>query len=119
MTAIGIGAVVILLALVAVVAKLHDLRNKREGEALALQSRLSDAMLTDPALRGITVSPTVHVPVRRSAPIQVAVSGEVPGPEARDTVLRRLRQELGAAGREVEIDDRMTVLASPSAVHAA
>src|SRR5262245_61587455 len=91
--ALAMVAVGVLLAIIIVVAKLHDVRNRRETEALVLQSRLSDALLTERALQGTTVSPTVHAPLRRSAPLRVEVSGEVPSQELRAMILRRIERE--------------------------
>jgi hypothetical protein len=107
----AIVAMSVLLAIVIVMARLHDVRNKRETEGLALQSRLSDALLTERALQGMTVSPTVHAPLRRSAPLRVDVSGEVASEDLRAMVLRRIQREAAQTGRAIEIEDRLMVLA--------
>ena len=107
----AIVGVSVLVGIVIVVARLQDVRNKRETEALALQSRLSDALLADAAFQGMTVTPTVHVPLHRSAPIRIEVSGEVPDEALRAMVLRRIQWEAAQARRDFEIEDRMTVLA--------
>ena len=63
----GWGAAMFVLAILALIvilgalAKYRDMRNRREADALALQSRLSDALLTDQALDGFGVIPTVHI----------------------------------------------------------
>jgi uncharacterized membrane protein (DUF441 family) len=107
----AIVAMGVLLAIVIVMARLHDLRKRRETEALALQSRLSDALLTDRALQGMTVSPTVHAPLLRSAPLEVVITGEVASEDLHAMVLRRIQVEVAQARREVEIEDRLMVLA--------
>jgi hypothetical protein len=110
-----IVAVSVVLAIVIVAARLHDLRNRRETEALALQSRLSDALLTDRAFQGTTVTATVHAPLRQSAPLRVEVSGQVPSQDLRAMVLRRIQREAAQAGRAVEIEDRVMVLVPAAA----
>src|SRR5262245_41537937 len=105
----------VLRAMVIAMARLHDVRKKRETEALALQSRRSEALLTARALQGMTVSPTVRAPLRRSAPLEVEISGEVPSQEVREMILRRIQREAAQAGRPVEIEDRLMVLAPRSA----
>src|SRR6266849_1996114 len=57
--AILIAAVVIVLLLaVGVMVKLYDLRRKREDEAVALQARISDALMSEPALAAFPLAPT-------------------------------------------------------------
>jgi hypothetical protein len=107
----AIVAMGVLLAIVIVMARLHDLRKRRETEALALQSRLSDALLTDRSLQGMTVSPTVHAPLLRNAPLKVVVTGEVASEDLHAMVLRRIQAEVAQARREIEVEDRLMVLA--------
>jgi hypothetical protein len=102
-------AVLAMIVIMAAIAKYHDLRNRRETAALALQSRLSDALLTDQALDGLAVTPSVHVPMSGS-PAIVEITGEVPSPDAREQVLRAVSREAQAVRADVEIEDRMLVL---------
>jgi len=114
--ATGWGAAVFVLAILALivilgaVAKYHDMRNRREADALALQSRLSDMLLTDQALHGVAVTPTVHIPLSGSRPI-VEVTGDVPSPETRERVLRAVKREAQSlSADDVEIKDKLLVL---------
>ena len=102
-------AVLGLIVILAVVAKYRDLRNRRETDALALQSRLSDALLTDQVLHGFAVIPTVHIPLSGSRAI-VELTGHVPSPETRERVLRAVKREAQSLWADVEIQDRLLVL---------
>ena len=51
-----------LLVLVGVGVKLYDLKRKREAEGVHVQAQVSDALLRDPSLFGLAVTPTAHVP---------------------------------------------------------
>ena len=102
-------AVLGLIVVLAVIAKYRDLRNRREADALALQSRLSDALLTDQALDGFGVTPTVHIPLNGS-PAIVELTGHVPSPETRERVLRAVKREAQPLWADVEIQDRLLVL---------
>jgi hypothetical protein len=102
---VGLGLIVIL----ALVAKYRDLRDRREADALALQSRLSDTLLTDQALHGFAVIPTVHIPLNGSRAI-VELTGHVPSPGTRERVLRAVEREAQSLWADVEIQDRLLVL---------
>jgi hypothetical protein len=58
-------AIPALIVILAVLAKYRDVRNRREADAIALQSRPSDVLLADQALHGLAVTPTVHIPSER------------------------------------------------------
>lgn len=105
-TVVAIG----IIAILAAVAKLYDRRRTREADAVALQSRLSDLLLTERGLHGGTVTPTVVAPMWGRPRMTVEVSGEVPSPDARDMIIRKVRQEAQAAGRDVEVEDKLMVL---------
>ena len=111
-------AVLGLIVILAMIAKLYrDLRNSREADALALQSRLSDALLTDQALDGFGVIPTVHISLSGSR-ATVELTGHVLSPAARERVLRAVKREAQSLWAEVQIQDRLLVL-SPVRAHAA
>jgi hypothetical protein len=113
----GTGAFVVaavaiaLIVILGLVAKLYDRKGKREAEAVALQARLSDLMLTDRSLHGGSVTPTVHASLwgRRMV---IEVAGEVPSPEVRDLVMRKVRQEAQSIGQDIEIEDKLMVMPS-------
>jgi hypothetical protein len=111
----GWGAAMFVLAILALIvilgalAKYREMRNRREADALALQSRLSDALLTDQAFHGLAVTPTVHIPWSGSQAI-VELTGHVPSPEARERALRAVKREAQSLWADVEIQDRLLVL---------
>jgi hypothetical protein len=119
---IVIGIFVALFVVVAAIAKVHEVRRRREDEGLVLQARLSDVLLMDPRLSGVAVVPTVRVPVRKGSPVRIEVSGNVPSPEVRERALRVIRQEATRFAQyalDVEVDDRLSVLPPIGTRHAA
>lgn len=105
-----IGMVGVLLALfvaVGIAVKIYDAKRKREEQGVALQARLSDALLLTPNLTGIPVVASVHMPLRRSAPPLVELTGTVPTPEARETARRVVQRELD--GIDAQFEDKIAV----------
>jgi len=109
----AIAAVVVVVGLfmvIGVVVKLFDLKQKRESEAVQLQAQLSDALLREPSLAGLPLTPTVHVPMWRGTPATIELMGRVPTPELKDTVLRIVRDEAARIRSDVQIEDRLSVV---------
>ena len=102
-----------LLLLVGVGVKLYDLKRKRETEGVHLQAQVADALLRDPSLFGLAVTPTAHVPWWSGTPARLEVTGRVPSQEARDGVVRLVEQEALQLRSDVEIVDHLQV--DPSA----
>jgi hypothetical protein len=102
-------AILAVIVILGAFAKYRDMRNRREADALALQSRLSDVLLTDQALHGLAVTPTVHIPWSGSRAI-VELTGHVPSPEARERALRAVKREAQSVWADVDIQDRLLVL---------
>jgi hypothetical protein len=98
-----------LLVIVGVGVKLYDLKRKREAEGVHLQAQVSDALLRDPSLFGLAVTPTAHVPWWSGTPVRLEVVGRVPTAEARDRVLRLVDQEARQLRSDVEIVDLLQV----------
>src|SRR5206468_9018413 len=74
------------------------------------QAQLSDALLREPSLAGLPLTPTVHVPMRRGTPATIELMGRVPTPELKDTVLRIVRDEAARIRSDVQIEDRLSVV---------
>src|SRR3989454_3573022 len=102
---------------IGVVVKLFDLKQKRESEAVQLQAQLSDALLREPSLAGLPLTPTVHVPMWRGTPATIELMGRVPTPELKDTVLRIVRDEAARIRSDVQIEDRLSVVPTRSEEH--
>ena len=116
----AIAAVVVVVGLLVVIGlavKLFDLKRKRESEAVQLQAQLSDALLREPSLAGLPLTPTVHVPMWRGTPATIELTGQVPRPEAKDIALRLVRDEATRIRPDIEIVDRLSI--APAAAHAA
>ena len=104
-----------LLIIVGIGVKLYDLKRKRESEAVHLQAQVSDALLRDPNVFGLAVTPTAHVPWS-GHPVTLEVVGRVPTQEARDQVLRLVQAEARSVRPDVVIEDRLVVDASVARV---
>lgn len=105
-----VSMVAVLLALfvaVGIAVKIYDAKRKREEQGVALQARLSDALLLNPTLTGVPVVASVHMPLRRSSPPRVELTGTVPTPEARETARRVVQHELD--GINVDFEDKIVV----------
>ena len=72
--------------------------------------QLSDALLREPSLAGLPLTPTVHVPMWRGTPATIELMGRVPTPELKDTVLRIVRDEAARIRSDVQIEDRLSVV---------
>ena len=101
--------VMALIIAVGVAVKAYDVKRKREDEGIALQSRLSDALLSDPSLAGYPVTPTVHVPFSRHSPLTITLTGTVPSGVKRDKVMPLVKQLAMPYDGDYEyvIDDRL------------
>jgi len=82
-----------------------------------LQAQVSDALLREPSLAGLPLTPTVHVPTWTGTPATIEIMGRVSTPEVKDTVLRIVRDEAARIRSDVQIDDRLSVV--PTTVRAA
>jgi hypothetical protein len=100
--------VVALLIAVGVMVKLYDLRRKREDEAVALQARLSDALLADPSLSSLPLVPTVRIPMRGS-PVTVEIVGTVPRPEFRQAAVDLVVREAARSVKSYRVDARISI----------
>lgn len=111
---VGYGFLAFLLVIglavvVGIAAKVFDLKRKREDEGIALQSRLSDALLGDPSLAGLAVTPKVHVPFARRNRTVITLEGAVSSPARRDTALEIVMRTAAPFGDDYEIEDRLIV----------
>ena len=98
-----------LLVIVGIGVKLYDLKRKRETEAVHLQAQVSDALLRDPALFGLAVTPTAHVPLWAGTPVRLDITGRVPAPEIRERALHIIEQEARSIRPDVQVADKLEV----------
>ena len=107
--AILVLLVIGLLVIIGVGVKLYDLKRKRELEGVHLQARVSDALMREPDLINLAVTPTASVPWWSGTPVRLEVIGRVPSPESRDQVLRLVEREAKQVRQDVTIADRLQV----------
>ena len=81
-----------LLLLIGLIAKILDLRLKRDGEVVAVKGVISDALGGDPELFELPLTATVRVPLWRGSPVTIRVFGEVPSGELKQAALRRVQR---------------------------
>ena len=100
-----------LLVVIGVAVKFYDLRRKREAEAVHLQAQISDAFLRDPNFFGLPVAATAHAPLWKGTPVTIEITGEVPDPSLRESVMRLAWAEAQRIRPDVEIVDKVNVRA--------
>jgi hypothetical protein len=76
---------------------------------VALQSRLSDALLTKPLVARLPITPTVHVPFGRHGRAIVVLSGKVPSTHLHEYALRLVEREAASMVGDYRIEDRILV----------
>jgi hypothetical protein len=106
-TVVMIGVLLAVFVAIGIAVKIFDAKRKREEEGVALQGRLSDALLLAPGLTGMPVVASVHMPLRRSAPPVVELRGTVRSREAREMAVEAVQRELG--GLDVQLEDHILV----------
>jgi hypothetical protein len=104
-----------LLVIVGIGVKLYDLKRTRDAQGVHLQAQVSDALLRDPNLFGLAVTPTAHVPWWSGTPVQLDVVGRVAEPQARQRVLELVEREARQVRPDVVIIDRVQVEAAHEA----
>ena len=107
MAVAGFLVVLALLVIVGVAVKMYDRKRKRDAEAVHLQAQISDALMREPALAGLVLTPTASVPTWGSGPAVVDIAGDVPEAQAHDLVLRIAREEASRIRPDVRIEDRI------------
>jgi hypothetical protein len=106
--AAALGAAVVVMLLVIVVGvKLYDAKRRREGEALTVQARISDALLREFVTLPITA--VASGSAWRRTPLVLTIRGRVPTPEQREAVMRLVGQELSHYHPGVRAEDRLVV----------
>jgi hypothetical protein len=111
MLAAGIILLVVLASL-GIIVKLLDLKRRRESEAVQLQAQISDALLREEALFGLSVTPTAHVPLWSGTPAIIELRGQLPTPEIKDAVLRLVRREAARLRPDFRVQDEVAVVPS-------
>src|SRR5712691_761119 len=109
----AIAAVLVVLGLLVIIGlavKLFDLKRKRESEGVQLQAQVSDALLREPSLAGLPLTPTAHIPMWTGTPATIEVTGQVTTPELKDIALRLVRDEAARTRADSQIEDRLFIV---------
>lgn len=110
------GAIVAVLLLVTVLlVKMFDLRRKREMQAVHLQAQVADALLRDPVLFRLPITPTAHVPLWRGTPAVVELAGQVSSEAELRAALRLVQQEAMRVRADVRFESRIGIV--PALAH--
>jgi hypothetical protein len=104
--ALLLGVLVALGALI----KFLDLKRKREGEAVVVQARISDAILRDSRFFSLPITPTARVPLWKGTPVTVEVAGQVPSDDLSQAVTRLVEREASQLAADVRIESRIGVV---------
>jgi hypothetical protein len=94
------GAIVLILLaagacllVVGLVARMQDLRLRRDGEAIAVRGLISDALDRDPNLFGTSITVVrVRVPLWTGSPVTIRVAGQVASDQLRKAALQSIRR---------------------------
>ncbi|MBI2527155.1 MAG: hypothetical protein HYV93_14375 [Candidatus Rokubacteria bacterium] len=108
----GLTVVLLLAALLAILVaavRIVDTRRDRAAQAARLQARIADALLLDPMLAHVPITPTARLPLWRASPLTLEVAGPVPNPDLRAAALRLIVHEAASVRRDFRIEDRMAV----------
>jgi hypothetical protein len=109
-TAVIVGSLVAVLVVLGALIKMLDLKRKRDTEAVVVQARMSDAVLRDPRLFSLPITPTAHVPLWKGTPVTVEVAGQVPSDDLREAAIGLIEREAAQLGSEVRVESRIGVV---------
>ena len=84
-------------------------RSKREEAALSLQSHISDAILLDRSLAALPITAVARAARWRRSPVVIAISGSVPTPAMRESVMRLVEREVFRRHPGACAEDRLMV----------
>ena len=109
-TAVVVVSLLAVLVVLGALIKMLDLKRKRDTEAVVVQARISDAVLRDPRLFSLPITPTARVPLWKGTPVTVEVAGQVPSDDLRDAAIGLIEREVAQLGPEVRIESRIGVV---------
>ena len=109
-TTVVVASLFAVLVVLGALIKMLDLKRKRDSEAVVVQARISDAVLRDPRLFSLPITPTAHVPLWKGTPVTVEVAGQVPSDDLREAAIGLIEREASQLGPEVRIESRIGVV---------
>jgi hypothetical protein len=108
-TAVVVGSLLAVLVVLGALVKMLDLKRKRDSEAVVVQARISDAVLRDPRLFSLPITPTAHVPLWKGTPVTVEVAGQVPSEDLREAAILLVEREASQLGPEVHVESKIGI----------
>jgi predicted component of type VI protein secretion system len=105
--AIGLGALVVVGALIALGVRYLEARSRRDEAAARLQQAICEPLAHEPGMRECSVLPIVSLPMRGAARIEL--TGWVSSAETREAVTRAVQREAARLGQPVRVVDRLQV----------
>jgi hypothetical protein len=108
-TMLGAAALIAVVIAIGVCVKLFDLRRRRVEEVAALESRISDVLMTDSALFRLPITASARRGFGASSPVIVDIHGTVPSTELRDWAMALVKREAARSGGPLSIEDRIAV----------
>jgi hypothetical protein len=109
-TAVLVAAVLVMMILGAL-GRAHELRDRRAAAAIAVQGEIADALLRDPALLGLSLTPTARVR-RWGSRVTVKVAGDVPTRALRKAAIHAAERGASELLVRVRIQSRIRVVRS-------
>lgn len=100
---------IILLLILGVAVKLYDLKRKRDDEAVAIQARISEALMVDPSLAPLPITATVRLPFWQGSPVMIDLAGTVPWAGLRQVAADLTLREAQKSGKACRLQDLVTV----------
>jgi len=88
---------------------LYDRRRKRTEEAVALEARISDALMLERSLSGFPLTPAVRMSFWGRGSVTVELTGSVPRPALRQAAIDLVFLEVERTGRACSLQDRIAV----------
>ena len=105
MLAVMLGVLVLVLASI---VKIYDARRRRADSRMAIEARISDALMSEPGLTTMPVTASVVEPAFSGTP-RIVVKGSVPNPELHDAAIGVVRREAQAHLEDAQIEDHVAV----------
>lgn len=106
---LGFVALIAVCAMIAVVVKLVDLKRKRADEAVAVEAKIAEAFLTNPALSHWSIAPTAHRGLSRHSPVTIDIHGRLPSPPLREEAMATVTREASRTGMPFLVEDHIVV----------
>jgi hypothetical protein len=108
-TAILVAAAALAL-IIGGLGRVLELKEQRAAAAIAVQGEIADALLRDPALLGLPLTPTARMSLWRGSRVTVKIAGKVPSRELRTAALRAAERGAAELLVRVRIQSRIGVV---------